>query len=128
LEDVGKTIQEQIRNEMDEYKQETEKRKLELIDIINLKVKDIENVSLAQLNDAINSSIDAFDAKVKQSIQEIDNLARKGKETLESVVNDGVQTVNKEKENAIMDIQKAAEKCKALFKLSKPTYVLTNLS
>ncbi|XP_060571245.1 uncharacterized protein LOC132729492 [Ruditapes philippinarum] len=56
LEDVGKTIQEQIRNEMDEYKQETEKRKLELIDIINLKVKDIEdkgNVSLAKLNDAI---------------------------------------------------------------------------
>jgi predicted ArsR family transcriptional regulator len=130
LEDVGKTIQEQIRNEMDEYKQETEKRKLELIDIINLKVKDIEdkgNVSLAKLNDAINSSIDAFDAKVKQSIQEIENLERKGKETLESVANDGVQKVNKEKENAIKEIQKAAEKCKALFKLSKPTYVLTNL-
>ncbi|XP_060560444.1 uncharacterized protein LOC132720333 [Ruditapes philippinarum] len=110
---------------MDEYKQETEKRKLELIDIINLKVKDIENVSLAQLNDAINSSIDAFDAKVKQSIQEIDNLARKGKETLESVANDGVQTVTKEKENAIMDIQKAAEKSRgndAHAEISEETY------
>ncbi|XP_060579508.1 uncharacterized protein LOC132736368, partial [Ruditapes philippinarum] len=128
LEDVGKTIQEQIRNEMDEYKQETEKRKLELIDIINLKVKDIEdkgNVSLAKLNDAINSSIDAFDAKVKQSIQEIENLARKGKETLESVANDGVQTVNKEKENAIKEIQKAAEKSRgndAHAEISEETY------
>jgi dGTP triphosphohydrolase len=128
LEDVGKTIQEQIRNGMNEYKQDTEKRKLELIDIISIKVKDIEDkriVSLAQLNDAINSSIDAFEAKVKQSIQEIDNLARKGKETLESVAKDGVQNVNKEKENAIQEIQQAAEICKAILQLSKPTYVLT---
>jgi hypothetical protein len=114
LEDVGKAIQEQIRNGIDEYKQETEKRKLELIGIISVKVKDIEdkgNISLVHLNDAIKSSIDAFDAKVKQSIQEIDNLTRKGNEALESVANDGVQNINKEKENAIKEIQKAAEKC-----------------
>ncbi|XP_060588076.1 uncharacterized protein LOC132743564 [Ruditapes philippinarum] len=113
LDDVRKTIQEQIKNEMNEYKQKTEERKLELINIINLKVKDIEekgNVSLVQLNGAVQSSIDAFEAKVKESIQEIDSQTKKGKETLESVTNDGVQNVNKEKENAMKEIQKAAEK------------------
>jgi hypothetical protein len=113
LEDVGKTIQEQIRNEMDEYKKKTEERKLELIKDIDLKVKEIEekgNVSLAQLK----SFIDAFETKVTESIQEIDSQTRKGKETIESVTNDGVQNVNKEKENAIKEIQKAAEKCKTI--------------
>jgi hypothetical protein len=122
LDDLGKTIQEQIRNEMDEYKQKTKEKKLELINIINLKIKDIEekgNVSLAKLNGAVKLSIDAFEAKVKESIQEIDSQTRKGKETIEIVTNYGVQNVNKEKESAIKEIQKAAEKCKAILQLSK---------
>ncbi|XP_060607621.1 uncharacterized protein LOC132759790 [Ruditapes philippinarum] len=113
LDDVGKTIQEQIRNEMDVYKQKTEERKLELINSVNLKIKDIEekgNVSLAKLK----SSIDAFETKVTESIQEIDSRTRKGIETIESVTNDGVQNVKEEKENAIKEIQKAAEKCKTI--------------
>jgi hypothetical protein len=107
LEDVGKTIQEQIRNEMDEYKKKTEEQKLELIDIVKLQVKAIEdkgNVSLNQLNDALKLSVDTFDAKVQKAIQDIEVVAKK------------------ETENAIKEIQKAAVQRKTLI---NQAYVLT---
>ncbi|XP_060561205.1 uncharacterized protein LOC132720976 [Ruditapes philippinarum] len=98
LEDVGKAIQEQIRNEMDEFKQKTDQQKIELIEIINLKVKDIDdegNISLSKLKDTFTSSIDAFEAKVQKASQEIYKQKTKGKRKLKIVAKEEVKKLGK---------------------------------
>jgi hypothetical protein len=112
---------------MDEYKQKTEKHKLKLIDIINLKVKDIDdqgNIALSRLNDAFKSSIDAFEARVQKSIQEIGKQTMKSKRKLEDVANNGVQEIENETGKAIKKIQKSAKKRKILLRLFTHTYII----
>ena len=117
LDDAGKTIQEHIRTEMNDYKCETERRKLELIDLITTTVKDIEdqgNISKTVLFETLKSSIEAIEIKVKESINKIQE---RGKQIIDEGVkklNEGVQKLNKEKENAIKEIQEA-KKGKVLF-------------
>lgn len=97
LNDVGKALQEQITDEISEYKQVTEDQKKELLDIVQNKIKDIEiqeNVSVTNLNDVLRTSVDSFKTLVQESVEEITNQVREGKEEL-----------IKEKECAIKEIR-----------------------
>ncbi|XP_060581121.1 uncharacterized protein LOC132737791 [Ruditapes philippinarum] len=128
LEDVGNAIQEQIRNEIDEFEQKTEKQNLELIEIINLKVKDIEdegNISFSKLKDTFTSSIDALEAKVQKAIQEIEEQKTKEERKLKIVAKEELKTIREEGANVIKEIHEAAEQPRgtdADAKLSEETY------
>jgi hypothetical protein len=127
LEDVGNVIQEQIRNEMDEFKQKADKQKLELIEIINLKVKDIDdegNISLSKLKDTFTSSIDAFEAKVQKAIQEIDKQITKGERKLKIVAKEEVKKFREEGSNVIKEIQKAVKKRKISYRIFTYAYTM----
>ena len=104
LEDAGNEIQQLIRNERNEYKLEAEKRKLDLIDKVNMKVQEIEdkrNVSL----ETLKACLDALEAKA----QELSDMGEQKKRMLEDVANEGVKNVNVEAENALNKIQKAEQ-------------------
>ena len=101
LEDAGKDIQQLIRNERNEYKIEAEKQKLELIDNVNMKVREIadeRNVSVGQLKETLKASVDALEAK-----------AQERKKMLDETVDEGIKNVKAETENALKKIQIANE-------------------
>ena len=105
LQDTGDAVQEKIRNEMRNYKEEVEERKLELIDIAVAKVKCIESqgsISLTQLNEALKSSIDVLDSKLQEKVEQ-------GKQNIEDAGTEAVQRVTEEKKKTLREIHNAKE-------------------
>ena len=110
LQDTGDAVQEKIRNEVRNYKEEVEERKLELINIAIAKVKCIESqgsISLTQLNEALKSSIDVLDSKLQEKVEQ-------GKQNIEDAGTEAVQRVTEEKKKTLREIHNAKEGKKCL--------------
>ncbi|XP_053400383.1 uncharacterized protein LOC123565918 [Mercenaria mercenaria] len=109
LDDVAKAVQDKIRTNL----KEAEKKKIELINVMNESVKAIDNeknVSIAQLEKAFKSAIDELERQTKESLTKVQSEAYIATKQIEEGTDKGVNKLEVKAEAGVKQIEESADK------------------